>query len=253
MRLLIQALGVALLVTLAGCGSSSKPARSVSTGAASATTVKPPTSPEGPGYEGARQQWIGAGLVISSASQNTAFSLAVDDLESGRSTDTGNRSAYPSIISSIEDIERLPITSVTPAQDAEFDSDAKVVNAFFDLTPKAVVASCGPDNAPATAEAAAAWFSEPGTTSSGVVVQPLETAVRDLETQEAEDSTGTSCYPAAIDDLENLESASSAEIAASAGEGTGNDAASSPIGAEIDYLNEFFGRTGAAGSSVLTN
>jgi hypothetical protein len=181
--------------------------------------------------------------VGGSSLQNTALSLAVIDLESGEESDTGNRSEYPAVIAAIEDIERLPITSVTPAESAEFKSDGSLVDGFFSVGQSGP--SCGPDASTATKMAAALWFTEPQNATSGVAVDPLKTAVEDLQSAETEDPSGTACYPAAIDDLVSLESATPADIAASAAPG-GNHANTS-FGAEIGYLNQFFLNFGPSG------
>jgi len=168
--------------------------------------------------------------------ENAPLSLAVIDLESGGKTDMGNKSEYPAVIASIESIERLPDANVTPAQSAEFQSDQSFIDSFFNLQSPP---SCSPSTSTATREAAAAWFTEPDNTISGVVVAPLRTAVGDLQLADTEDPSDTGCYPAAIDDLTALESATQDDIAASAAP-EGNYA-NTPFGDEIGYLNRFFG------------
>jgi hypothetical protein len=79
----------------------------------------------------------------------------------------------------------------------------------------------------------------------------LPTAVSDLEAAETADSAGTTCYPAAIDDLRGLEGATQADIAASGA--AGGNHADTTYGAEIGYLNEFFARADpSASTSPLT-
>jgi len=170
------------------------------------------------------------------------------DLEQGETTDSGNRSQYPAVVAAIEDFERLPITNVTPAQDAEGNSDIALVNGFFGLSQ---MVSCGLDDSASTKDAALAWFTEPDNTTSGVAPGPLKTAVADLETAETEDPSETACYPAAIDDLDGLETATAAAIAASGAPG-GNHA-NTTFGAEIGYLNDFFATADpSANSNPLT-
>ncbi len=209
----------------------------------SATTTTSTTTtsgaPSGPNYESARQQWIGDGLVASSYLQNSALSLAVIDLERGEAADTGNRSQYASVIAAIEDFERLPITSVTPALNAEGGSDIELVNTFFGLPHTTTLDGCGAEQSASTKDAAVAWFTEPDNTTSGVTLGPLTTTVSDLETAEAEDPSGTACYPAAVDDLIGLEAATAADIASSGGPDGSH--ADNEFGAEIGYLNDFFG------------
>jgi hypothetical protein len=243
---------VALVLVLTGCGGTSKSTTRDTLPTSTPTTrMAPPTStptstststtsalPSGSDYAAARQQWIGDGLVESGYLQDTALSLAVMDLEQGETTDTGNRSQYASVIAAIEDFERLPITSVTPAENVEANSDFVLVNKFFGLAQTASVASCGVDGSASTKSAAIAWYTEPDNTTSGDTPGPLMTAASDLETAEAEDPSETACYPAAVDDLNGLEAATPADIAASGAPG-GNHANDS-FGAEIGYLNDFF-------------
>jgi hypothetical protein len=157
------------------------------------------------------------------------------DLQQGETTDTGNRSQYPSVVAAIENFERLPITDVTPAQDAEGNSDIALVNRFFDLSQ---MVSCGFDDSASTKDAAIAWFTEPDNTTSGITLGPVKTAVSDLEAAETNDPSMTACYPAAVADLDDLETATAAAIAASGAPG-GNHA-NTTFGAEIGYLNDFF-------------
>jgi hypothetical protein len=233
-----------MAVATVGCSPvrpAARTANPTSTTPTTATTLASASTtladPSGPGYEAARQQWIGEGLVGGSALQNTALALAVVDLEQGEKTDSGNRSDYPASIAAIEDMERLPITSVTAAQSAEFNADVATVNGLFDL--RGSIASCVPQHDSGTAASATAWFTEPDNTTSGVAVAPLVTAARDLRNAEAADPSDRACYPAAIDDLEGLASASPADIAASAAPG-GNHA-DRVAGYEIGFLNDFFG------------
>ncbi len=237
----------AMGLLMVGCGSGLRSSSSSST-----TTTRVPSSasttfatPSGPGYAAARQQWIGAGLVMSSAAQNTALALAVLDLEHGETADTGNRSQYPAVIAAIEDIERLPITGVSAAQSAQFTADEATVTAFFDV-PSLV--SCMPVEDTDTDQAATEWLSEPDNTSSGVVIGPLVAAANDLQEAERADPSATGCYPAAIDDLQGLESASPADIAGSAA--SGDNHADTPSGAEIAYLNVFFTSNESASSQT---
>jgi hypothetical protein len=94
------------------------------------------------------------------------------------------------------------------------------------------------DTSTATKMAATSWLAEPQNATSGVAVDPLKTAVEDLQLAETENPANTPCYPAAIDDLVALESASPADIAASAAPGRNH--ANTSFGAEIAYLNQFF-------------
>jgi hypothetical protein len=199
------------------------------------TTETTSPTPSGPGYTAARQQIIGEGLVGGGYLENVPWGLAVFDLKSGEYTDTGNKSEYPTVITALQNLETLPDTDATPAQQAEARSDVSVLNGFFGLEQ---AASCGPDTSALTNEAATSWFTEPDNTTSGVVVSALKAAVTDLQGAETENPAGTACYPAAIDDLIGLESATQGDIAASAA--PGDNHAVTMFGDEIAYLNEFF-------------
>jgi hypothetical protein len=233
-----------MVMALAGCGGPSKSkagavtstSTTVGSSATTSSTVVATTAttsapPSGAGFEAAKAQWASEGLVASSALQNTSLQIAVADLEQGQAADPGNRSGYTRAIAAIEDFERLPITSVTPSQDAEATADVNEVNTFFGLPTTGTVPSCGvlSDGA-----AVAAWSSEPPDTTSGILVAPLQRAVSDLRSG----AGSNPCTPAAIADLENLESATAADIAASAGETTGGTP--SLFGAGIAFLNDFF-------------
>jgi hypothetical protein len=80
-----------------------------------------------------------------------------------------------------------------------------------------------------------AWNTEPHDSTSGIAVAPLRRALADLARQLRLHPDG---YPAAIADLRNLASATTADIAASASEFTGGRGTT--YGAEIAYLNVFF-------------
>jgi hypothetical protein len=228
--------------------SSSPPPRSGTSVAASSRTTFPspatttrtaarataPTSaaPSRPDYSAARAQWIGDGLVGSSALQNTALEIAVLDLKNGQSADPGNKSGYAAAIAAIENFENLPLTSVTPAEDAEGQADFKVVNTFFDLPVSTYVPSCSDDPG---SPAATAWSDEPANTTSGLLLVPLERAAANLE----QGVSTNSCFPAAIADLQSLESATRGDILASSAETSGRGF--NLYGAEIAYLSDLFG------------
>ena len=220
----------AMVMALAGCGGpstsragaasttsttvGSSATTSSTVGATTATTSAPPS---GAGYEAAKAQWASEGLVASSALQNTSLQIAVADLEQGQAADPGNRSGYTPAIAAIEDFERLPITSVTPSQDAEATADVNEVNAFFGLPTTGTVPSCGVLlRMQLRVAAGAANLRTPRPASSSLRCSvPCPTR--------RSGAGSNPCTPAAIADLENLGSATAADIAASAGETTGGN------------------------------
>jgi hypothetical protein len=198
---------------------------------------------------------VGETAVVSSADQNTALQLAVADLERGKSADRGNTSGYSAAIAAIRGFERIPITSVTATEAAKAKADIKAVNAFFGLAPRTDKRGCiaaGPGATAATGE----WVTEPADTSSGVTIAPLRQVTNYLRQGESADRGDKSCYPAAIADLQNLQTATAADIAASSGRSpTGGYRVKTLYGDEIAYLNRFFGIISPANDSrpVLTN
>jgi hypothetical protein len=192
--------------------------------------------PADPGYLAARQQWIAEGLVFSSGDQNPPLSLAIADLRHGQITDRSNTAGYPAIIAAIQNLGALPLTDNTPAQRARGAADISEVSRFFHVPP---LRTCGLTSGIAALAAAAAWNSEPHNTTSGVNVASLRRAAADLARQVRLHLGGTSCYPAAIADLRDLETATKANIAASSVEFTGGGG--TRYGDEIAYLDTFFG------------
>jgi len=82
---------------------------------------------------------------------------------------------------------------------------------------------------PGKKPAASAWATEPVQSLTGVSVAPLKRAVLDLRHGRTTDTGDLSCYPAAIVDLQNLESTTRQEMARNV-----------LVGYEIGHLNQFF-------------
>ena len=97
--------------------------------------------------------------------------------------------------------------------------------------------NCGFASGTAAPAAVAAWRCEPHDSTSGIAIAPLR-GVADLQQQRRVHPSGTSCYPAALADLRYLESATRADIAASAAEFTGRGG--TVYGADIAFLRFFF-------------
>jgi hypothetical protein len=207
-------------------------------------TVAVARSAADPGYLAARQQWLAEELVLSSADQAAPLLLAVLDLKRGEMTDTGKTSRYPQVIAVIKSLESLPLTDNTHAQIRRGRVDLGKISRFFHVRH---LGSCAVSSGMAGRAAAAQWSREPSNAVSGVAVRPLLRALADLTEQVRAHPPGTSCYPAAIADLNNLKSATMADIAATRAHWTA-------YAADIAYLNVFFNWiTGLSGGpDVLT-
>lgn len=90
-------------------------------------------APGKPGYLAAKHEWLAEGRVWSSADQAGPLQIADADLRHGEMTDAGNTSEYPTIISAIRNLARLPDAMDTPAQDARAAYDVEKVDKFFRL------------------------------------------------------------------------------------------------------------------------
>jgi hypothetical protein len=243
----LVAAGVCALLA-AGCGPAMP---SPAAGQRSAPGPVPASSraPADPGYQAARQQWIAEGLVVSGAGQNPPLDLAVRDLERGDLTDTSGTSGYPAAIAALRNFESLPLTGNTPAQLRRGDADVRKLGRFFGIP---LVGPCGTASGPAARAAAAEWKAEPRDDTSGIRAEPLRHALADLVRQLHAHPAKTSCYPAAIADLSHLETATKADVAASAGEFNGRGG--TEYGDDIAYLNDFFRALGGynGNPSILT-
>jgi hypothetical protein len=94
--------------------------------------ISPPsTTPSGPGFDAAKQEWIGSPSVAASADQNVPILQAIADLQSGLTTDH-NTSGYSTAIAELQNLTTLPDAMDTPAQDAEGSADDTALDTFFD-------------------------------------------------------------------------------------------------------------------------
>jgi hypothetical protein len=167
------------------------------------------------------------------------------DLEQGLATRHGTTSGYRAVIAAIKNFESIPLTSVTPEEGRQAMRDLSSINSFFgiDQHEQALL-----DRVPSGHHyivAARAWAKEPAGTTSGVSVELLKTAHAALEANSSEDPSLAPLYAAATSDLQNLESASKAAIAAT--QRNPDDL----LGAEIVYLNAFFGFASDSQAPVL--
>jgi hypothetical protein len=207
----------------------------------SASTMPPGRN--GPGYTAARAQWLGEGLVGGGAAQSIPYQQAIADLQSGESTDPGNRAGYAEAIAVLRDLMTLPDANVSPAQDAEANQWTAQLDAFFGTPAAARNSSCFENVTTQSKAAATMWSQEPAGTSRGIVLGPLQSAVADLLKAPA----GTPCYAAAIDDLQKLQTATPAQIAATSTSSAPQSLDTMLVLGRITYLNVFFQTDGALG------
>jgi hypothetical protein len=187
-----------------------------------------------PFYQLAKVRWLSEAQMVSSAWQNVPLVSAVHDLKLGLAKG-GNTTGYVGAIKTIESFERVPITSETKQQILESHRDWSALNAFFDV--EASEARIFLNDAPAGAlfHRAGRYFdSEPTGLHEGVRVGPLKSAVSALRLEASAQGPRGVLYDAAIADLNNLQSAGVAQIAAS-----GSNLLN-PYRQDIDYLNILF-------------
>jgi hypothetical protein len=198
-----------------------------------------------PFYQLAKVRWLSEAQMVSSALQNVPLVSAVHDLKLGLAKG-GDTTGYDQAITTIEAFERIPITSETKTQMLDSHRDWSALNAFFDVgTSDARVLM---DDAPAGTffDRARHFFEqEPAGLHSGVGVAVLKSAVGALRMEAEAQNSRAVLYDAAIADLNNLQSASAAQIAAS------DLNLLNPYRQDIDYLNDLFEteRLGGPGNS----
>ena len=82
------------------------------------------------GFDLARQEWVGDGT-LACYQENAPLRQGAQYLLIGESVDGGNTSGYPAAIKAFEQLDTLPETNNTPAQNAERVRDTHTLNAFF--------------------------------------------------------------------------------------------------------------------------
>ncbi len=179
-------------------------------------------------YDAAKAQWMGDALVVGTGGQDPPLQLAITDLKNGEVSDAGNTSGYGAAITAIKAFESMPITDVTPGISEQENAVVATINRFFGLPPTPWPGECD-SSGPGKRAAATAWATEPVQSLTGVVALPLAKAVTDLRHGLTADRGDTSCYAAAIADLQSLKSAKRADLSKDI-----------PYGDEIGYLNQFF-------------
>jgi hypothetical protein len=187
-----------------------------------------------PFYQLAKVRWLSEAQMVSSALQNIPLVSAVHYLKLGLAKG-GDTSGYGRAITTIEAFESIPITSETKKQMLDSHRDWSALNAFFGVG--ASEARVLVDDAPAGSffDRARHFFNqEPAGLHGGVRVDLLESAVSALRVEAAAQRPRAVLFDAAIADLNNLQSASAAQIAASA------SSLLNPYRQDIDYLNDLF-------------
>ncbi|MHB8289931.1 MAG: hypothetical protein ACYDEY_11960 [Acidimicrobiales bacterium] len=89
-----------------------------------------PGVPGRSGFDLARQEWVGDGT-LACYQENAPLRQGAHYLLIGESVDGGNTSGYPAAIKAFEQLDTLPETNNTPAQNAERVRDTHTLNAFF--------------------------------------------------------------------------------------------------------------------------
>jgi hypothetical protein len=187
-----------------------------------------------PFYQLAKVRWLSEAQMVSSALQNIPLVSAVHDLKLGLAKG-GDTTGYDQAITTLEAFESIPITSETKTQMLDSHRDWSAMNAFFDVG--ASEARILMDDAPTGAffdRARHLFDQEPAGLYSGVRVAALRFAVSALRMEAESQNSRSVLYDAAIADLNNLQSASTAQIA------TSNLNLLNPYRQDIDYLNDLF-------------
>jgi hypothetical protein len=144
------------------------------------------------------------------------------------------------VIATLRDYERLPDTGYTAALTARANAEEAAIDTYFHTKPDAN--SCFPLMGRNVVKAARAWDDEPPDNTHGVRISPLRLAVADLSEGLKSDKGDTACYPAAIADLQALESATPGEVkdASTPWPTTPSLSNGDLDGDRIFYLNDFF-------------
>lgn len=138
------------------------------------------------------------------------------------------------MISAIRSFERIPLTSVTPAQRRQAAKTVAFVNSFFGIGHVQLALLARIPSGPGYIAATKAWEREPPGIEDGVDVPHLMDAVAALERASSKQPMQALLDVGAISDLRSLESATAADIASI------RRNPDSRIGAEVAFLNSFF-------------
>lgn len=172
--------------------------------------------------------------MVSSAWQNIPLVSAVQDLKLGLAKG-GDTTGYARAIATITNFESIPITSETTAQMTESHRDWSLLNSFFDVGKSQAITllNDGPSGL-LFRQARISYADEPAGLHDGVNVELLRAAVADLRRETSAQPSRAVLYVAAMSDLNNLQSASAADIAAS------NVTLFDPYRQDIAYLDVLF-------------
>jgi len=201
----------------------------------------------------ARHQWVGAQLLSGGAEQAVPLIPVVADLEQAIAAGA-HRTTYTRAINTIVKFGELPDAMMTPAQSKQFTADITAISSFLGFKKSPWTTGCVSHGAEARA-AAQAWSEEPQGTNKGILKSHLRAAAADLTRGLRIDAGDRSCYPAAIEDLDNLQTATAAEIAATpnAHGGSFKDPGAVQVAwADILWLDDWFDFTGHD-AGVLTS
>lgn len=188
-----------------------------------------------PYFSQARNLWLSEAEMISSALQNVPLVDAVHELQLGRSIRGADTTGYAAAITTIEEFERIPITSETEAQMTAAHRDVAALNAFFAVTPREVAVLDRDFPAGTSYDAARRAFDrEPMGVGEGVTVSALKAVVAELQRASITQPTRSILYTSAIADARSLERATPADVA------TSERTLTNPYGQDVYYLNVFF-------------
>lgn len=187
-----------------------------------------------PFYSLARTRWLSEAQMVSSAWQNIPLVSAIHYLKLGLAKG-GDTSGYAQAITTLEEFERIPITSETTIQMTDSHRDWSVLNIFFGVgTAQAKILLNVAPSGSLFRQARISYGDEPAGIHNGVNRRLLKAAAVDLRRESSDEGPRGVLYLAAIADLSSLEGASAASVAASSGH------LLNPYRQDIDYLNALF-------------
>jgi hypothetical protein len=187
-----------------------------------------------PFYSLARTRWLSEAQMVSSAWQNIPLVSAVHYLKLGLAKG-GDTSGYAQAIATLEEFERIPITSETTTQMTDSHRDWSMLNTFFGVgTAQAKILLDDVPSGSLFRQARISYGDEPAGIHTGINLRLLKAAVIDLRGESSDEGPRAVLYVAAIADLTNLEGASTTSVASSSAN------LLDPFRQDIDYLNVLF-------------
>jgi hypothetical protein len=190
----------------------------------------------------AQAQLSGLDQLVGGAGQYVQWELASEDLQAAIAADPQLSSRYSSAVSALNDLDHLPDTDVTPAEDAKGATDQSVLDNALGSSPYAALNGEAPSGRYYRA-ASILWFGEPTDRSGSLKVADIKSAISELQIAVARRSRGAAAFPAAIVDLRDLESARKSEVELGP---------TNRYWLEIDFLNGFFGPAMPRHAAVLS-